>query len=121
MLGLYCIEMARLHSRARNHNDVLRPCLPYFDSSSRRPHARLLLPAVKRALEGASKASFPAAAVAAIEVVGRLEGANPYAQPYHEVMTSESCLSSEGPRADQWGHLQRCDVRYNQQAGGSWR
>lgn len=92
MLGLYCIEMARLHSRARNRSCMLCPCLLHFDSSSLRPHARLLLPAVKRALEGASEASFPAAAAAAIEVVGRLEGGNPYAQPYHEVMTSEPCF-----------------------------
>lgn len=48
-----------------------------------------MLPAVKRALEGASDAAFPAAAAAAIEVVGRLEGANPYSQAYHDVMSSE--------------------------------
>ncbi|PRW39156.1 ARM repeat superfamily [Chlorella sorokiniana] len=71
-----------------------------------KPHARLLLPAVKRGLEGASDAAFPAAAAAAIDVVARLEGPNPYARSYHDVMTillGEGELGGHNPeRAAAW-------------------
>lgn len=43
--------------------------------------------ASKTAAAGASEACWPAAAAAAIAVVSRLEGANPYASAYHDVMS----------------------------------
>jgi hypothetical protein len=71
-----------------------------------RKHAAALLRATQRALGASTEASWSSAAAAAIAVAGRLEGRNPYAQPYHAVMGGEApagCLCI-APRLD-WGLL----------------
>lgn len=66
------------------------------DATALRPHSHLLLPATQRALAGCSDAAWPAAAAAAIAVAAGLEGGNPYAQPYHDVMRGEQSRAAAG-------------------------